>query len=701
MHFVKHSLILAMLAVLSGCGGSSSSGAPTTSNPDTPAENTMVVSGVNTNTAIIGTLSTFILSGSNMSSNMQVSLPNCENISALSGSTISVKFTCTPRAAGTQVLTVKTAAGATLFTSNINLQATAPAETVLVNSVEIPSKITVGDLATFTINGQNLSGTLQVILPQCQNLTPISITPTKIVFTCTPQVAGAQKLTIRDANGVTLDDTRTVTVQNPAPTLTGSWRQSVADGCTGTIEGETIVGVRSKLPLFTFIKDSDTQVRLIGNEGVGYLSTDCSETTPTTSPDATIPPQFALSTGMPKFTAIYSNVGAVQQTSGLHYYYPVETSYNRDGTVTANATAIVFKDKDTFCLFGGVVSAANISQFIQSISPNTPGCFARSSKAPFSQEAPTSVAFFSKSVNALLERSTDESILNLLSPINQRGQTGYVLLGDSRSLRPEINGNQPKTYNLFTQIDVASGFTFQYRVEDEPVQDANFAANRLSALNALGLQGFLYLGQTQLSPASPPKTLYAKTSPAVSTSKLFAYQMRSDSDLTASKLVEILDGFGATGCRFVDTRLQATATNTRATVCVNSNRHNGTFSYRYVPYPVSTRTDALKALLDTQKSNGFYPIRVMSLGAAATPHILFEYDSTIATNVGLIQYKVYSQALPSNQPELISLLNDQGTLGWHLWSEINDVSGNPLATIFASLPFPSLADGEPVVLNRR
>ena len=162
MHFVKHSLILAMLAVLSGCGGSSNSGAPTTSNPDTPAENTMVVSGVNTNTAIIGTLSTFILSGSNMSSNMQVSLPNCENISALSGSTISVKFTCTPRAAGTQVLTVKTAAGATLFTSNINLQATAPAETVLVNSVEIPSKITVGELATFTINGQNLSGTLQL-----------------------------------------------------------------------------------------------------------------------------------------------------------------------------------------------------------------------------------------------------------------------------------------------------------------------------------------------------------------------------------------------------------------------------------------------------------------------------------------------------------------------------------------------------------
>lgn len=111
-----------------------------------------------------------------------------------------------------------------------------------------------------------------------------------------------------------------------------------------------------------------------------------------------------------------------------------------------------------------------------------------------------------------------------------------------------------------------------------------------------------------------------------------------------------------TGCRFVDTRLQTTAATTRATVCVSNNRHNGTFSYRYVPYPVSTRTDALKALLDTQKSNGFYPIRVMSLGAAATPH--FYLNTTIATNVGLIQYKVYSQALPSNQPELISLLND-------------------------------------------
>ena len=698
MHFVKHSLILAMLAVLTGCGGgSSSSSSPTTgTTPEAPDDSTTIAS-VSPQSAVIGVVTTFTLSVQNLNEKLQVSLSNCKNISALTGTTTVVKFTCVPQSEGQQVLVIKDAKNANLFSSNMTFETASNTGNTIISDIVVPNEVITNKLASFTINGINLTNTLQIGLSQCTDPTQTSITSTKIVFTCLPQISGAQILTISKDDVVL--DTRNINVQSPPPLLTGSWRQTAANGCTGTVGGEAIVGVRSNKPLFTFVGDVENQVRLLGNEGISYITANCSEVDPApTTPPRTV---FALTTGIATPVAIYDNIGAVQKT-GDTFYYPVTTTYNNNSTATPPATAIVFKNPDTFCLFDGVVNAANISQYIQNVDLTRLGCFARSTTLPFSQETPSAGAFFSEAVNALVERSANESILNLLNPIAQSGQTGYVLLGDTLSLRPEANTGSPNAYNLFTQITEAPNFKFAYQIKDEPIQDANFTANRLSSLNQLGSEGFLFLGQTQLSPVSQPKTLYSKTTnPLVATSKTFAYQIRSDSDINTTKLVSTLDALGATGCRFVDIRLQTTPASTYTTVCVNSSQHTGIFTYRYVPYPTSTRTEALTALLNAQKSNGFYPIRVMTVGANAIPHILFEYDSTFAANIGEMQYKVYSQTLPNNLPELRNLLNDQGSLGWHLWSPINTVGNTPLATIFASIPFPHLPDGESVSLDPR
>ena len=686
MHFVKHSLALAMLAILTGCGGSNSTPSAGGSS-ETPAENTLVVSNVSPQSAVIGVLTTFTLSGSNMNSKMQVSLPNCQNISTLSGSTTSVKFTCTPQTASTPILTVKNEAGTTLFTKEMPFQTTAPAEDIIVSSVEIPSVVTVGQIATFVIKGQNLPNTLLIGLPQCSNLTQTSITATQITVTCTPQAAGTQELVIFSETGTELGS-GSVIMQNPAPTLTGSWRQTAADGCMGTdsIGGETVTGARSKQPLFTFVEDNDPEtlvrvrVRLLSNEGFAYSTTDCSDTP-------------YITTGIANFATIFNNIGAVQQTSGLNYYYSVNTSYSSTGFSSPNATAIVFKNTDNFCLFNGTVTPANISEFVQNINANTAGCFTRSTKVPFSQIPPAILATQSRS--ELVERQNGELLLNVLERLNQRGQSRYVLLSEAKSLRPEINASSSKTYDLLTQIAGFSNLTFNYVPQDEPFQDASFNTKRLQQLNDLGSQSLLFLGKKQLDAFFGAKTLYARNN----LSQTFSYQLRSDSDVNATKLISILETQGAQGCRFIDMRLQATPANTYATVCVDSNLEAETFKYRYVEYPASTRTDALTSLLDTQKKEGYYPIRVFSLGDSS-PRILFEYNSRIGQGIQAMEYKVYSQTLPNNQPELTSLLNDQGKLGWHLWSQMNDPSGNHLATIFASLPFPHLPDGEAAVLDR-
>lgn len=688
MHFVKHSLILAMLAVLTGCGGGSSNSAPPTNNTPEPPDNVTTVTSVSPQTAIVGVLTTFNLSGSNMNSKMQVSLPNCLNISALGGSPTKVTFTCTPQTVSTPTLMVKSEAGANLFTGEIKFQATASAEDIIVSSIEIPSVVTVGQIATFKIKGQNLPSTLLIGLPRCSNLTQTSITATQITVTCTPQAAGTQELVIFSETGTELGSGNVI-MQNPAPTLTGSWRHAAADGCMGTdsIGGETVTGALSKQPLFTFVEDNDPEtlvrvrVRLLSNEGFAYTTPDCSDTP-------------HITTGVTSFATIFNNIGAVQQTSGLNYYYPVNTSYSSTGFSSPNATAIVFKDTDNFCLFNGTVTPANISEFVLNISANTVGCFTRSTKVPFSQLPPAVLATQSRS--ELVERQNGELLLNVLERLNQRGQNRYVLLSEAKSLRPEINASSTKTYDLLTQIAGFSNLTFNYVPQDEPLQDASFNVKRLQQLNDLGSQSLLFLGKKQLDAFFGAKTLYARNN----LSQTFSYQLRSDSDVNATKLISILETQGATGCRFVDLRLQPTPANTHTTVCVDSSLETGVFKYRYVEYPASTRTDALTSLLDTQKKEGYYPIRVFSLGNNS-PRILFEYNSRIGQGIQAMEYKVYSQALPNNQPELISLLNDQGKMGWHLWSQINDSSGNHLATIFASLPFSHLPDGEAVLLNPR
>lgn len=692
MHFVKHSLAVAMFAVLTGCGGGSSNNTvPVDSTPDTPDDVTTITS-VSPQTAIIGQLTTFTLSGQKLSESLQVSLPNCQNISWVESPTTAAKFTCTPQAEGTQVLTVKTATGTTLFTGNITLQATAPAEDIMISSVEIPTNITVGEVTSFTLKGQNLSSTLQINLPQCQNITPLDITSVQSRFTCTPQLAGQQTLNIDDSLGNTLF-TKIITIRNPPPTLSGSWQRTTANGCIGSIEGESIAGTQSKQPLFTFVQNSDpnsdTRLRLLDNEGISYLSNDCSVIVNST--DNTV--KSASTTGIAKIAAIYEDISAVQQISGFNYY-SLKTTYSNNNAATPAATAIVFKDDNTFCFFDGTVTPTNIAQFIQSVDTTKIGCFARSNNVPFSQTPP--LVRLTTSSSILTARNDGELLLNVLERLNQKGQLGYQLLSEGKLLSPELNTNSKKTYDILTQITSLSDLKFNYIPKDEPSQTSDFEKNRLTQLNELGSQNLLFIGKKQLDAFFGAKTLYVKNN----LSEQLTYLLRSDSDVNATKLISILDAQGLTGCRFVDIRLHATTANTYTTVCVNSSRNIGTFSYRYIDYPESTRTDALQSLLEEQQQEGFYPIRALNIAPDSTVKLLFERDSSIGQGIQDMQYKVYSQALPSNQLEVASLLNDQGKLGWHLWSQINNSDNQFLGTIFASLPFPHLPDGEPAVLDR-
>lgn len=682
MHFVKHTLILAMLAVLTGCGGGSSSAPPPVGpTPEVPDDAT-VISSITPESAVVGVKTDFVMKGQRLNSSLLVSLSNCQNISSLSGPTTAVTFSCTPQSVGKQTLTVKTAAGVTLFTSEITFQATAPVDSVVITEIVVPSELVTGKLTSFTVKGQNLTNTLQIGISQCSNLTQTSVTTTQIVFTCTPQTAGDQPLEILN-NGVSISK-RFLTFRDPPPALLGTWRQTAANGCTGTIEGETVAGFRSQEPVFTLIKDTETTARLLGNDGFSYTTANCTGTE-------------AITTGVTRLASSYDTVGAVQQIDGIAYY-PVNTTYTSNNLVTPTAKAIVFKDSNTFCLFNGTVTPTNIAQFAQSVDLTRLGCFARndnSKKNPHSRTAPLFLG--STAVSEILPRVEGELLINVLERLNRRGQDGYALIGEAKTLRPSLDGSTTQTYDLVTQVSALAGLDFTYQQKDDPT-GTNLEAARLTQLNALGVDGWLLLGKKQLDPFFGARSTYVKTNIP---QQQFVYQSRSDSDVTNASLIGILNEQGTQGCRFVETRLQASPANTRATLCVNSSRHIGTFGYRSLPFPAVVRADALQALLNAQKDEGYYPVRVLQLSASAAPQILFERNSSISTGIQAMQYKVFSQSLPNNQPELNGLLNDQGKLGWHLWSPITHPAGGLSAIIFASSPFANVLDGEPVDLSVR
>lgn len=688
MHFVKHSLALALLAILTGCGGNSDNSAPSSSGSgsNTPDPAVTTVASVSPTTATVGTLTTFTISGQRLSSSLQVSLANCQNISGLSGPTTGARFTCTPQTAGTERVTVRTADGTTLFSGDITFKAPDPAEQITITNIEIPSALRIGQIATFTINGENLPDTLQISLPQCTNITQTSITPTKVVFTCTPQAAGTYTLRVRSAAGVDLNNGGQPTVVPAA--LTSTWRQTTANGCTGSVTGEAIAEGRSVTPLFTFVTDSKQRVRFMGNDALSYLSDDCSVSTSTTDVI-----QAAPTTGVTRFAAVYDNVSEPQLAEGV-VYYTVDTTFSNDNPAVPSATAIVFKDANTFCLFNGTVSPSAVKQFIDGVDINQRGCFARGLNLAFSQEQPEN--FLSSAEAQLIPRVDGELLVNVIDRLNQRGQTGHVLLREAQSLRSALIGDTRKTYDLVSQLSGFSGLTFNYRQESAATSDDA----RLIKLNELGQQGWLFIGDKRLDAFFGTRPTYARTNFNKERGHRFTYQQRTDSDvIDNTKFVSILNAQGTQGCRFIESVAQVPAS-TRKTLCVNNSRINSAFNYRSLAYPTSPRTDAFKALLDTQRADGYYPIRILDLGDDIPPQILFESNRDAIQDIRSFQYKIFSQPLPDNQPELDSFLNDQGRLGWQLWGEVPNATGQHLATVFARSPFPHLADGEPAVFDR-
>ena len=159
------------------------------------------VSSVSPSNAILNQQTTFTVSGQNLPSTLVLFVPECASMASPGGSSSSRQFRCTPSyTAGTKASLVKDkSGGVTLHNFNVSVVDTS----TKVTSVS-PSNVTLNQLTTFTVSGQNLPSTLSLFIPECASMASLGGSGSSRQFRCTPSyTAGSKASLVKDKSGGT------------------------------------------------------------------------------------------------------------------------------------------------------------------------------------------------------------------------------------------------------------------------------------------------------------------------------------------------------------------------------------------------------------------------------------------------------------------------------------------------------------------
>lgn len=672
-----------MTLALAGCGSDNDNVANGTP-PPTP--NPIIsVSSAAPQVATVGTNTTFTLNGQNLPNNLQITLANCQNITQVNAASQQVRFSCTPQVIGSQALTVRTAAGTTVFNGNINVLS--EVVTTVINSVT-PTTIQVGELAAFTVTGQNLPNNLQISLPQCQNISQISASATQMRFTCTPQTAGTQTLTIRNAAGVSLF-TSAITIEVATPTpipvpaqaFAGTWESTrcneVPNGAFRLVLENHLISNNS----FSFVMDS-----------VSYTEPKCGgETRADFGHDG-------VGSGL-----IMENIGHAQRTNATTYY---TASFKLRSTGSVTPGVLAFRDANTFCAIDGVAQntdGAEIDRQIQSINLSTSNsCWKKSSLKRHQRLNANPII----STASYQFTDTQPTLVRLQEQLKAQTNSGYRLLQSSLETSSTsstasllLSADEREKRMLFAKNHAANATTYQYRAVDgngETVT-ARFNVWKIQIRDQAS-QGYLYHSQQVVDIAQVTPNLYNNIY-AKRAGDLGVYtiseQIVNSNTISATTWGTIANTMGNAGCRvfFAENILNGKY----AYFCHNSSLHNGTYSYRWIAFPASPNHNApeIKAILDAQKADGYLYRHEVELGNGTTG-MMFERDST-QPNIGqTLEYKVFQEGATSRRSVAIidENLSNQGLLGWHLWDgqmlfRDGDIFNSEISrTIYANHPQP-------------
>ena len=218
------------------------------------------VTSVSPSNATLNQLTTFTVSGQNLPSTLSLFIPECASMASLGGSDSSRQFRCTPSyTAGSKASLVKDKSGGTTLH---NFSVSVVDTSIKVTSVS-PVSVTLNELTTFTVNGQNLPSTLIPYIPECAGMTSLGGSSSSRQFRCTPSyTAGVKASLIKDkTEGETLHNFN-VTVVDTSIKVTSVSPTSVTlnQPTTFTVRGQNLPST-----LIAYIPECEAMTSLGGN----------------------------------------------------------------------------------------------------------------------------------------------------------------------------------------------------------------------------------------------------------------------------------------------------------------------------------------------------------------------------------------------------------------------------------------------------
>ena len=372
------------------------------------------------------------------------------------------------------------------------------------------------------------------------------------------------------------------------------------------------------------------------------------------------------------------------------FYYPIK--YQKYSTTSEENRVLTFLDDDSFCIIN---STSNNPAYIKlernSISNpyKDNRCYVKSNVGLFTAEKPKNLITTANFLNVDAVNSTSSAAF--LSQLNEMGKNGYKIVAYNN----KVYGNQ--TVNSYMKL-ANQNTRYSAIVSDRTASSiSNIYFSWLSKLNENGKSGYQFLHSVRPSTDLNFKDYFLKNE---NDNASYTYDSGYLSPFVdTNQLINVLNELGQKGCRIIQFKQYFTGNRAeildnkenqpKIATCINSSKHNGTYTYRYKDYPTEStkleRALALQNMINAQAKDGYRLVsRSLDISATKKNGLLFMKDSE-ALDVG--EFKVFSEEIFSNTPILKYLnkrFNQQGQIGW-LYTNAEFVYTNNPKSIQADL----------------
>ncbi|MDR2062032.1 MAG: hypothetical protein LBQ29_11620, partial [Acinetobacter sp.] len=233
-----------------------------------------------------------------------------------------------------------------------------------------------------------------------------------------------------------------------------------------------------------------------------------------------------------------------------------------------------------------------------------------------------------------------------------------------------LTSEEMRMRNLYIKDNAANAAKWQYQLTTANTTGTSTERYRLfkAEFTAQASQGFHYRTQYKLDKDKGTFNIYEKR--VGDTSVYTVNEKVVNRDLvTAATWATHANELGKTGCRIE----MATSFNLQqySFLCTNSNLHNGTYDYRWIPITNTTKAAEIQKILDQQFAAG-YVYRFTSREGDDRVGLVLEKDSSNA-NPAKVVYKVFDGSIVDDREPGASVylyaqrLIGQSSLGWNLW----------------------------------